>query len=363
MTPKPDLLDELAPLFPPPEMPYEGVLRRRGRKQRNQRTAAAVLGLAIFVAGIVAFANSMLSGSSPGPAHSSSPGVAIHGFTKVRGWITYRSGSNIVAVDPANSSDTLVLGPSPGLDPIGWSADGTRLLLGSGYHEVWAGEATLWVFDSDGSWTGVSTPQRATWGSFSPDGSEIAYGCCGSSPGPYIIDVGSATPRSLGGSPCDGSRDASVCGEPFFEWAAWSPDGSRIAWADFVEESSVYGEHAYVLSLVNPDGSGLQREVARLSSGDAWGLVWSPDGSQLAFWDTDDLNQRPGRIFVINADGSGLRMITQDGDNRWPTWSPDGSRIAFVHDGELFTMDADGSDMQKVEGVHPSGAIAWNPAG
>jgi hypothetical protein len=37
----------------------------------------------------------------------------------------------------------------------------------------------------------------------------------------------------------------------------------------------------------------------------------------------------PAQIFVINADGSELRQLTHDGDNRWPTWSPDGSRIAL----------------------------------
>jgi Tol biopolymer transport system component len=68
----------------------------------------------------------------------------------------------------------------------------------------------------------------------------------------------------------------------------------------------------------------------------------------------------PGQIFVINADGSGLRQITHSGDNRWPAWSHDGSRIAFVHDGVLFTMAPDGTDMRPVSGIHPDGPIAWN---
>jgi len=180
-------------------------------------------------------------------------------------------------------------------------------------------------------------------------------------------------------------------GEPLPEWAAWSPDGSRIAFADFWEDHPTYGHHAYTLSFLDPDTGDTLGDVIDLA---AAGLAWSPDGSQLAFWavvldeDADPSNATlgpggdfPAQIFVINADGSGLRQLTHEGDNRWPTWSPDGSRIAFARgeltlktapDGsqaafvrpgsrQLFTMASDGTDVQRVEGVSPEGAIAWNP--
>jgi Tol biopolymer transport system component len=365
MTPKPDLLDELAPLFPPPEMPYEKVLRRRGRKQRNQRTVAAVLGLAIFAIGVLAFASSILSRSDETPGGTPAPSAVADGFANVRGWVAYRNGSNIVAVDPANPDATLVLGTCVDADPIGWSADGTRLLLRSG--PLNQAEPGLFVMASDGScqsvdgvtWSREGPPASgATWGSFSPDGSEIAFARNGHYRGPYIIDADGGIPRSIG-------ECVDRCGEPIRESAAWSPDGSRIAWTDFVEDSPLYGHHASTLSFVNADGSGVQTEVVELPGGETkWSLVWSPDGSQLAFWgDFEDLTHpaQPGQIFVINADGSGLRQITYEGDNRWPAWSPDSSRIAFVHDGVLATMAADGSDMQEVTGIEPFEAIAWNP--
>jgi Tol biopolymer transport system component len=154
------------------------------------------------------------------------------------------------------------------------------------------------------------------------------------------------------------ARLMEVCGEPAREAAAWSPDGSRIAWFDFGEGTTPYG-HVNFLSFVNPDGTGLREGIARLpGTFGAYSLVWSPDGSRLAFWQADDLDL-PGQIFVVNADGSGLRQITYDGDNRWPAWSPDGSRIAFVHNGTLTTMTPDGTHMRAVKGMMPDGAIAW----
>ena len=47
-----EVMDRYAPLFEPPEPSFEGFVRRRDRKRRNQRVAAGAVGLAIFVASV-----------------------------------------------------------------------------------------------------------------------------------------------------------------------------------------------------------------------------------------------------------------------------------------------------------------------
>lgn len=288
-------------------------------------------------------------------------------FARAGGWIAFRDGFKIVAVDPENPKDTLVLAHLFDDEPLAWSSDGTRLLL----RTRWQLNGGLFVLHSDGSRTTVkpkSSPALGrwtpTWGSFSPDGTEVVYATTGGSRGPHIIDAEGGKPRPLGPR-CPRrkilGKSREWCGEPVPEAAAWSPDGSSIAWFDFVEYSAKYGNHVSVLSFVNPDGTGLREEVAPLPALGGHSLVWSPDGSRLAFGSGH--LESPSQIFVINADGSGLRQVTRDGNNNWPAWSPDGSRIAFVHNGTLSTIAPDGTDMRSLNGVTPDGFIAWNPAG
>jgi Tol biopolymer transport system component len=118
------------------------------------------------------------------------------------------------------------------------------------------------------------------------------------------------------------------------------------------------------VSFVNADGTGLQEQRVHLPLGyGPSGIAWSPDGSQLVIWGTFEGSDPREGMYVVNADGSALRQISSGGNDRSPAWSPDGARIAFVRGDQLFTVAADGSDVQVVDGVSPEGAIAWNPVG
>ena len=52
----------------------------------------------------------------------------------------------------------------------------------------------------------------------------------------------------------------------------------------------------------------------------------------------------PSDLFVVNADGNGLRRLTRNAENlHWFAWSPDGRTIAFLRNREVYIVKADGS--------------------
>jgi TolB protein len=70
-----------------------------------------------------------------------------------------------------------------------------------------------------------------------------------------------------------------------------------------------------------------------------------------------------GDIYVINADGSGLRRLT---DGMEPAWSPDGKKVAFTRWRDprgLYVIDEDGSNETLVFGWVAAKGPAWSPDG
>jgi Tol biopolymer transport system component len=118
-------------------------------------------------------------------------------------------------------------------------------------------------------------------------------------------------------------------GPPVPARAAWSPDGQTIAFTDYSR-----------LLLINADGSG-QRDVTReLRLGQL--PVWSPDGHKIAL-----VRCRGGQrcdIYVMNADGGGLRRLTRKPRVRISELVAERQEDAFLsrYPPEVWVMDADG---------------------
>jgi Tol biopolymer transport system component len=126
---------------------------------------------------------------------------------------------------------------------------------------------------------------------------------------------------------------------------AWSPDGTKIAFA------SNRGGTNFDLYVMNADGSGVTKITD--SPFDDTDPAWSPDGSRIVFvsarsQNAGDIGDSPNEIWVMNADGSSPKRLTfnrvLDDD---PSFSPDGTRIAWAHFGgstgfDIWVMSADG---------------------
>lgn len=91
----------------------------------------------------------------------------------------------------------------------------------------------------------------------------------------------------------------------------------------------------------------------------------SPDGSSVLYTVTDiDLQSEARRtnIFKIPSPGGDPVQLTTEGGSS-PQWFDKGKSIAFVNKGKLMTMNADGSDIQTVEGIADFEIFNISPAG
>jgi Tol biopolymer transport system component len=218
----------------------------------------------------------------------------------------------------------------------------TRQGLGGDSGPAWAPHGRRLVFERNLPYWGndrmrlLSVPARGgpptvlTAGPFdampavSPDGRRIAFTrVVGSTAALFTVDrLGRHLAPLL-----SGGIDLSV---------AWSPNGRTIAFSRLSSADRPIADGT--LYLADVDGS----NARRLGDVPVHGVspAWSPDGQRLAFVSFADGNDPPcpidacppsGELYVIGADGTGLRRLTRSrADDQHPTWSPDGRRIGFA---------------------------------
>src|SRR6266545_1757908 len=152
-----------------------------------------------------------------------------------------------------------------------------------------------------------------------------------------------------------------------------SPDGHRILFA-----------HGRWLYVMRSDGTDT-RPVARFGSlgrrasaqQDEYDASWSPDGKRIAFvrdFETQKAYTAHSALYVVNADGTGLRRLTKVSpkvETTNPTWSPDGHKIAFdeynplptATTGGSYIMRADGTDVRRLKLPELATDRHWLPNG
>ena len=218
---------------------------------------------------------------------------------------------------------------------------------------------------------------------WSPDGSQIAYV---SAYRLTIVDADGANERRF--------EQAKTSYLP-----TWSPDGNWIAFVGSLHtqgEMSAYASYHNVLTLARPDGSGLttlegvagvshenQTERAIANSyivvlGSLASMpAWSPDGSQLAFFQVEEgsvalytvelaaaLAERPIEARKLLSVDIEIVPRPLDQEYLWyktVSWSPDGTALLFTSEhlqGHVVSV-ADGS---VIADVGP-GWAAWSPDG
>jgi Tol biopolymer transport system component len=190
-----------------------------------------------------------------------------------------------------------------------WSPNGKHIAWGHGES---ASAYEIWVMNADGSGR-----RQITFNTFddldpvwSPDSTQLAF---------RSIRNGN---RDIFVINADGNGERRLTTEPGVDFAPdWSPDGTRITFTS--DRSGAFA--VYTMSAV--DGSDVRKLTP--DSLNAGISRYSPDGSQIAFADERCFTCTvQSDVWVINADGSGLRRVTNTPENETTeSWSRDGTRV------------------------------------
>ena len=173
-----------------------------------------------------------------------------------------------------------------------------------------------------------------------------------------VIVLGS--PRQCGGAR-SGVTDCLAC---FGRWVGalgWNALEARVCQREERRERAV-------VWVMNSDGTG--RRVLARDAAPPGPVAWSPDGRMLAFV---GMQAGLGDVYLVNADGSGLRRLTRTRGDRFatlPVWSPDGRRIAFARLATqprrttIFVANVDGSGERALtRNASPFAYFVWSPDG
>jgi TolB protein len=191
---------------------------------------------------------------------------------------------------------------------------------------------------------------------WSPDGAQIAYGAVsGGVTRTYLVDADGANRREV--APDQGHK----------QLLRWSPDGSRLAYLTYYQDSDGSISSFPYLSVTDViSGETQQAPVGKIQD-----LMWMPDGRSLfAVVRADD----GAAIEVYGANGNHERRLAEADylrDAATVTISPHARKVAYISPvtdedveptTDSLTISAlDGSDAKSVGTLWAGGAIVWSP--
>ena len=298
-------------------------------------------------------------GSDPhqiGPVGSTTCTIWSPDSSKVLCNLLSAEGSPQPATANPDGSGFTLLNPNLPLFCLNWSPDGTRLLCTT-VEEANPAEKGLYTVRSSDAGDLVRVTATPPGGfddgyGYSPDGSRILYARFADEQG-TLFSV-----KPDGSDPVQLSPPAlSVIDLGFFDQvgADWAPDGSRVAFAAFDQSSRRTG-----LFVVNADGSGL-RQITPPGVG-ALSAQWSPNAALIAFSSCCGISH----AWVVHPNGTALRRVTP---SRFltPVWSPDSTKLLLNsrdrnNQTSLWTVNTDGSELSKLTDTTSFAQIAWGSA-
>jgi len=239
-----------------------------------------------------------------------------------------------------------------------WSPDGTRILYTASGEPTGSQIFVRWM-DAEGAVSQITRlengPSSPRW---SPDGEWIAFTSRVDQDADF---AGVQLPRRPDG-------------------AKWTDEPKVVERAGYKRDRTGYIDTGWTHLFVVPAEGGTAR---RLTDG-SWNhssLSWSPDGSEIYFtshrsddWDRPD-NWQESEIYAVDVASTTIRQLTdRRGPDGSPVPSPDGRLIAYIAGDEhqdtyrnqrIYVMNRDGTGSRLISGDYDrqSGGLRWAPDG